>query len=129
MDTSPTNTLSASDAIQTLQSMGLRVQEQDGSYALRVDGHSLDLGAEPDWTAALVRAGRWLDQLGEAAAEDGEALVRRREALGFADCEAFCRFSGIDAVLVEEAEGGLIPALPVHRRVLEWLESGRLRRD
>ena len=129
MDTSPTSQLSTPDAIRTLQSMGLRVQEEAGEYALRVDGHSLALGADPDWRETLMRAGRWLDRLGEVAAENGEALARRREALGFATSGAFCRFSGIDAVLVEEAEGGLIPALPVHRRVLDWLESGQLRRS
>lgn len=115
------------DAIRTLQSMGLRVSESTGGFTLSVQDHSLGLGPVQDWRDALLRASEWLDELGERARLDGESLATRRKRMGFGEATEFCRFSGLDPVLVEEAEAGLMPAQIVHERILDWLESGRLR--
>jgi|GEM_PF-5884901 len=115
------------DAIRTLNAMGLSVTDVADGVSLSVEGHSLSLGQVSDWRDVVQRAGRWLDELGEQAGRDGERLAHRRQDAGFAESAAFCDFCGLDDTQVYEAELGLTPATPVHLRILDWIEEGRLK--
>ena len=107
--------------------MGCRVVADDAGMTLRLDEHVLQLGEQPDWQNAIVRAKTWLDELTAEVGRRGETLANRRRALGFTDMDAFCQSTGLDAVETFEAEAGLASPKPVHLRILNWLESGELR--
>ena len=106
--------------------MGCVVVANDNNLLLRVGDQTLQLSSE-DIPEAVERARGWLGELEARAGEQGEALARRRRVLGFSDFEAFCNFTALDETQVFEAEAGLITPNPVHLRILDWLESGRLR--
>ena len=106
--------------------MGFQVTETDGELWLSLEGEAHRFSLASDGVDVVKSAESLLESLVEAEAARGRVLAEKRRALGFATVTHFAEVTGLDANMLYEAEEGLVSPLPVHERILDWLETGRL---